>query len=400
LRPLSFQKTSVSPDKQSILLENIMKRTSIFLVVFCTALILTGTSSPAQTFTNVYTFAGPDGSTPTAGLFRDSAGNLYGTTFYGGTFGFGTVFKLDPSNHETVLYNFAGGSDGANPYGGLIRDSAGNFYGTTSAGGSPVCQCGTVFKLSSSNKKTVLYRFRGGTDGAIPWSGLIRDSQGNLYGTTSSGGTNNYGTVFKLSSSGKESVLHRFQAGSDGSAPLAGVIRDSAGNLYGTASGASGGSGVLFKIDASNHYSVQYELDINHYGLPESDLIFCYTSGICGTQYMCEGGAVWEFTKSGEYKVLYSPADYYAGCWLAGAVVQDKAGNLFGTASGGGGGDAGTLFEVFAAGGGKTIYTFGTSPDDGFYPQGDLVLDKQGNLYGITPNGGNGGYGTIWKFAP
>jgi uncharacterized repeat protein (TIGR03803 family) len=376
-----------------------MKRTSIHLIVFWVAYIASATSSQGQTFTNLYMFNGPDGSTPAAGLFRDSVGNLYGTTFYGGALGFGTVFKLNPSNHETVLYSFAGESDGANPYGGLIRDSAGNFYGTTAAGGSPICRCGTVFKLSSSGKETVLYRFRGGTDGAIPWSGLVRDDAGNLYGTTTSGGHNNHGTVFKVNSSGRESVLYRFRAGNDGSMPAAGLIRDSAGNLYGTASGYSGGAGVLFKIDTSNHYSVLYELDVNDYGFPYADLSFCYGNGICGTQYMCQGGAVWKYTMSGTFTVLYSPPDYYAGCWLAGGVVQDKAGNLYSTASGGGGGDSGTIFEVFAGGGGQTLYSF-PGPDDGDSPQGDLVLDKQGNLYGTTLYGGSAGYGTVWKLTP
>lgn len=376
-----------------------MKRISIFLIAFCAAFTVCTISAQGQTFTNLYTFNGPDGSTPTAGLFRDSAGNLYGTTFYGGAHGLGTVFKFDANNNETVLYSFAGGSDGANPYGGLIGDSAGNFYGTTAAGGSPVCQCGTVFKLSSSSKETILYRFRGGTDGAIPWSGLVRDSLGNLYGTTTSGGHSNYGTVFKVTGGGKESVLYRFRAGNDGSMPAAGLIRDSAGNLYGTASGDSGGAGVLFKIDSTYHYSVLYELDVNDYGRPYADISFCYGNSICGTQYQCEGGSVWKYTMSGTFTVLYSPPDYYAGCWLAGGVVQDKAGNLYSTASGGGGGDSGTIFEVYPQGGGQTLYSFSGS-NYGYYPQGDLVIDKQGNLYGTTPYGGSGGYGTVWKLTP
>lgn len=376
-----------------------MKRTSVCLILFCAVGMASTTWSQAQTFTNLYSFSGPDGSTPTAGLVRDAAGNLYGTTFYGGAYGFGTVFKLDANSNESVLYSFAGGTDGANPYGGVVRDSAGDLYGTTSAGGNPVCQCGTVFKVSSAGKETTLYRFRGATDGAIPWSGLIRDNLGNLFGTTSSGGYQNYGTVFKVTNSGKESVLYRFRAGGDGSMPLAGVIRDSAGNLYGTATGTSGGAAVLFKIDTSKRYSVLYTFDTNDYGFPESDLVFCYGNAICGTQFMCEGGAVWEFTPAGEYKVLYSPPDYNAGCWLAGGVVQDKAGNLYGTASGAGGGDSGTIFEIFAGGGAQTLYSF-PGPNDGYYPQGDLVLDKRGNLYGTTPYGGAVGYGTIWKLTP
>lgn len=343
-----------------------------------------------QTFTLLHTFTGPDGSFPTAGLVRDSTGNLYGTTFYGGANSLGVVFKLDTSNNETVLHSFAGGSDGANPYGGVIRDSAGNLYGTTTAGGSPTCQCGIVFKVSSSGKETVLYRFRGGTDGAVPWSGLTRDSEGNLYGTTTSGGYSNYGTVFKVNSSGKESVLYRFRGGSDGSAPVAGVIRDSEGNLYGA-------TGALFKIDTSNHFTVLWDIGT----VVQGDLSFCHGSGICGTTYQCEGGSVWEFTTSGEFAVLYSALDYNAGCEFAGNVVQDKAGNLYSSASGAGVDDSGTLFEVFAGGGGQTIYAF-NGYSDGGYPQGDLVLDKQGNLYGTTNSFGNSDCqcGTVYKLTP
>ena len=152
----------------------------------------------------------------------------------GGAFGFGTVFKIDANDNETVLYSFAGGTDGANPIAGVVRDNAGNIYGTTPVGGSPVCQCGTVFKVSSSGKETVLYRFRGGTDGSAPMAGVVRDSAGNLYGTTSTGGTYNSGTVFKVNASGKESLLYSFTGGTDGSLPAFGLIRDSVGDLYGT----------------------------------------------------------------------------------------------------------------------------------------------------------------------
>src|SRR5439155_2369757 len=174
-------------------------------------------------------------------LIRDSAGNLYGTTCCGGTFNYGIVFKVDTSGNETGLYSFTGGADGASPlYVALLRDGAGNLYGTTQNGGDTSCDppygCGTVFKLDSAGNETVLYSFVGGTDGQYPLAGVIRDASGNFYGTTSRGGSAGAGTVFKLNPrTGKETVLYTFQSGpTDGDAPYAGLVMDSTGNLYGT----------------------------------------------------------------------------------------------------------------------------------------------------------------------
>ena len=194
------------------------------------------------------------------GLIRDSAGNLYGTTQNGGTFDYGVVFKLDSAGTETVLYNFAGGADGANPLAGVIQDSAGNFYGTTGGGGG-ASNCGTVFKLDSTGTETVLYSFSGAAaEGCGPHAGVVLDPEGNLYGTTNEGGAPKtgigYGVVFKIDTTGAETILHSFTGGADGGYPLAGLFLDSAGNLYGTAS-AGGivnsacptGCGVVFKIE-------------------------------------------------------------------------------------------------------------------------------------------------------
>ena len=226
--------------------------------------------------TVLYTFAeGADGEFPSAGVIRDNAGNLYGTTLLGGDlscgggYGCGAVFKLDTAGKETVLYGFAGGTDGSQPYGGLTQDGAGNFYGTTSQGGDPSCGsggsgCGTVFKLDKSGKETVLYRFTGtGEDGAYPYAGVVRDRKGNLYGATYAGGgvdcsygEGKCGTLFKLDPAGKETVLHSFSGGPDGALPT-GLIRDAAGNLYGTAAaggtsdcngGYFGSCGTVFKL--------------------------------------------------------------------------------------------------------------------------------------------------------
>jgi uncharacterized repeat protein (TIGR03803 family) len=182
-------------------------------------------------------------------LILDMAGNLYGTTSSGGASSFGTVFKLDTTGKETVLHSF--GADGGDPEAGLVRDAAGNLYGTTRRA---LSNLGMVFKLDTTGTETVLYGFMGGTDGIDPEADLVRDTAGNLYGTTSSGGPSNLGTVFKLDSTGKETVLHSFTGGTDGETPVAGLVQDVAGNLYGTnvvGGGASGqGAGVLFKLTA------------------------------------------------------------------------------------------------------------------------------------------------------
>ena len=214
-------------------------------------------SAQAQTFTVLYWFKGlqDDGINPEAGLVRDKAGNLYGTTGHGGDgTNFGTVFKLDTTGKETLLHSFAGGAtDGQNPYAGLVRDKTGNLYGTTSFGGASGIGLGlgTVFKLDTTGKETLLYSFAGGaTDGQSPQAGLIRDNAGNLYGTTVLGGASGLGTVFKLDTTGKETALHSFTGRPrDGAIPLAGLIQDAAGNLYGTTvSGGLLGLGTVFKL--------------------------------------------------------------------------------------------------------------------------------------------------------
>jgi uncharacterized repeat protein (TIGR03803 family) len=155
----------------------------------------------------------PKGVNPYAGVVRDAAGNLYGTTGLGGA-GVGLVYKLDASGKETVLHSFQDGSDGASPTAGVVLDSAGNLYGTTPAGGT--ANAGVVYKVDTSGQETVLYSFTGGADGGVPSSGVFRDSSGNLYGTTVEGGTASGaaggGVVYELDTSGQETVLYSFTA--------------------------------------------------------------------------------------------------------------------------------------------------------------------------------------------
>src|SRR5271165_6495671 len=198
----------------------------VFSVVLVLAVLATR-SAQAQAYngTVLYSFAGgTDGAIPFAGLVQDAQGNLYGTTTQGGgglgceTQGCGTVFKVDTTGNETVLYSFTGtGGDGGNPYAGLVRDTQGNLYGTTNQGGTS--GDGTVFKVDTTGKETVLYNFTGPPDGALPYAGLVQDAQGNLYGTTGAGGASGRGTVFKVDTTGKETVLYSFNYDPDGALP-------------------------------------------------------------------------------------------------------------------------------------------------------------------------------------
>jgi uncharacterized repeat protein (TIGR03803 family) len=312
-----------------------------------------------------------DGYNPLGGLVRDEAGNLYGTTYAGGsTFGTydngaGTVFKVDTTGHETVLHNFCSiknCADGQLSYAGLILDSPGNLYGTTSQGGAN--NWGTVFKIDMNGKESVLYNFCSAAncaDGQLPYAGLIRDDAGNLYGTTTYGGANNGGTVFKLDAAGHETVLYSFCSATnctDGQLPYAGLIQDADGNLYGTTygGGAIGAAnfqgGTVFKLDTAGHETVLYS--------------FCSAAN-------CTDG-----------KQPYA------------ALVMDSTGNLYGTTSGGGAHGSntlgGTVFELDSSGHETVLYSFcstgGVQCTDGGMPLGGLVLDSAGNLYGTASFGG------------
>jgi uncharacterized repeat protein (TIGR03803 family) len=312
----------------------------------------------------LYSFQnGSDGGEPYDTLIKDKAGNLYGTT-YGGGAGAGTVFEVAPDGTETVLYAFTGGNDGANPVGSLVFDKVGNLYGTTWKGGAD--GAGVVFELAPGGTETVLYTFTGGNDGNGPQAGLVMGKKGVLYGTTSSGGSANDGVVFELAPNGTETVLHNFTGGlEDGMEPNYGsLIMDKAGNLY----------GMTFEGGAS---------PCKHTG---------YTG--CGTVY--------EVAADGTETVLHSfaggTADGYAPY---GALTEDSAGNLYGTTAGGGTFTiGGTVFKLAPDGTETLLYSF-TGGTDGATPAGGVLLDKSGNLYGTTFAGGTGAEdGVAYKLAP
>ena len=238
----------------------------------------------------LYRFNGTGGNGfPLAGVVQDPSGNLYGMNESGGSGGAGTVFKLDPTGKETILYSFTGASDGGFPQSGLVLDAKGNLYGTTFQGGSS--QAGTVFKVDPTGQETVLYNFTGSADGGSPESGLVRDSRGNLYGTTYAGGTDGAGTVFKVNANGQETVLYSFTGGADGGFPLeASLVRDSAGNLYGTTpQGGSSYFGVVFKIDPKGNETVIHTFSAKDGKIPYGTLVLDKAGNLYGTA--SEGGA-------------------------------------------------------------------------------------------------------------
>lgn len=285
-----------------------------------------------------------DGASPGAGLIWDDKGALYGTTTGGGAFGAGTVFRFTPGGKETVIYSFAGGTDGATPRCALVRDKSGTLYGTTTGGG--LFFLGTVFRVTSKGEETLLHTFGGAPDGGIPQVGLLLDPKGNLYGTTSSGGhywCNPYsgcGTIFRVDSAGKYETVHRFW-GKDSAYGEGPLIRDPQGNLYGTTFG-------------NTHYY----------------------------------GSIFELTAAGKDKTLYFFKD---GNPPVGGLVADGQGNFYGT-------NQWSVFELTRTGKFKILYTFKGGKDGG-PSEASLLRDAHGVLYGttISPRGAGG---TIFKLSP
>src|SRR5271157_1456393 len=409
---------------------------ALALAIMLVAAVLATGSAQAQTYTYgvLYTFTGsPDGAVSDGGLVRDAQGNLYGTTSQGGdpacTNGCGTVFKVNTTGNETVLYSFTGGADGAYPGAGLLRDAQGNLYGTTGQGGALACNapngCGTVFKVDTTGKETVLYSFTGGADGSTPEAGLLPDAQGNLYGTTSQGGdpacTNGCGTVFKVDTTGKETVLYSFTGLPDGASPTAGLVQDAQGNLYGTTSqggdpACTNGCGTLFKVDTTGNETVLYSFTGTggDGSEPYGGLVLDAQGNLYGTTSQggdpaCTNGCgtVFKVDTTGKETVLYSFTGGADGAIPYAGLVPDAQGNLYGTTSQGGDpactNGCGTVFKVDTKGKKTVLYSF-TGGADGAIPYAGLARDAPGNLYGTAQRGGNlactgptNGCGTVFK---
>lgn len=367
----------------------------------------------ADKFTVLYSFGGGDGTQLRGSLISDAAGNLYGTTWGGGDYTYGTVFELIRGGggrwKEKVLYSFCAAThcaDGAGPYDGLIMDSSGNLYGTTNFGGSG----GTVFQLTPGPHggwtEKVLQNFGS-------FAGLIFDAAGNLYGTTEYGGAGGYGTVFQLTPGADgnwtATVLHSFQDdGEDGIWPADSLVFDPAGNLYGTTiDGGSSRAGVIFQLaPGASGWTEQilHSFDFTSGAYPVAGLIIDASGNLYGTTTQGGAynyGAVFELSPSGGESwtetVLHSfwfpPKDPWGG------LISDAAGNLYGTTATGGTDNYGTVFRLSKGTDGKwtseVLHSF--TGAGGSYPNASLIFDAAGNLYGTTYSGGAKGGGTVFE---
>jgi uncharacterized repeat protein (TIGR03803 family) len=400
--------------------------------------LFAGLPAIAQTFTTLYSFTGtPDGSEPFQSDLLSVNGTLYGTTGAGGAFGAGAIFTFSSTGKEKVIYSFTGGADGYQPSSGLIRDSKGNFYGTTFFGGDANCPdnfgtapgCGTVYKLDSSNNLSVLYTFTGGTDGAWP-QGLVMDSAGNLYGVTFYGGNLSCpllagigcGVVFKISSTGVFSVLYSFQGGADGAVPFGFLTLHGTAVYGGTQEGGTlgdcggGGCGVIFAVSTSTGaekplYAFTGGADGS---LPTSQFLFDSKGNLYGTTYAggdlsCSNqnsvgcGVIFRLSPAGKESAIYAFKGTPDAANPAWGLTADSSGNGYGTTIYGGSSNLGAVFKISSKGAESVLHSF--SGTDGSYPQSGLTgigtafysnTALGGNLSCSSPNG----CGTIFKITP
>lgn len=412
----------------------------VLLLAFCCMLVLAAAqSAQARKFIVLHKFNGTDGWFPTGSLVMDSAGNIYGTASNGGNvtscsgYGCGVIYRVSPAGKTTVLYVFTGGTDGANPN-GVATDGAGNLYGTTQQGGE--YDCGVIFKLGTSGKYTVLYSFTGEADGSNPTAGVLWNA-GVLYGTTTYAGDYNCiespdgldsigcGTVFKLGINGTFTVLHAFIGGwGEGAFPEARLLRDAQGNLYGTAVGGfleiDFDYGTVFKIDAAGNFDVLWDFfNVPDGSTPQASVVIDPAGNLYGTTYYggtgCGGygcGTVFEIDSTGRESVLYSFGATESDGGNPNGITLDPHGILYGSTYSGGltckRNRCGTLFAL-EPNLQEIAFLFKSNDSRGTNPDGKLLLDSAGNIYGTASQGGNfaancmsadGGCGTVFKITP
>ena len=394
---------------------------------------------PGYGFTVVHAFKGPpDGAFPWSDLTLGPEGNLYGSTWAGGSdancpgslgVGCGTLYRLDVSGKETVVASLPGLPGPLHLYGGLLPANDGSFYGVTNEGGtSNACsgnRCGTFFRLDAQEKLKALYSFgvQGGLgDANNPEGDLVRDGQGNFYGTSRFGGTNDNGTIFEVSKSGTEMVLYRFANGSDGKSPNPDLLRDKSGNLYGTAGGGGGACncGIVFRLDPAGDLSVLYAFQGGTAGATPirgviadaAGNLYGTTSGggdmACANGYGC--GTVFRLAPDGTETILYTFTGSPDGELPDSLLTRDRAGNLFGVTYVGGKASCGSLgcgvvYEVTTGGKERILHRF-RGGRDGAFPWGSIHLDTNGALSGTAREGGrfnawcSGGCGVVYRLSP
>ncbi|HTS19973.1 MAG TPA: choice-of-anchor tandem repeat GloVer-containing protein [Verrucomicrobiae bacterium] len=361
------------------------------------------------------TNGGSDGSFPDGGLIQGSDGNFYGTASHGGTYGYGSVFRISPDGELTTLHAFgAGTNDGASPQAGLVEGPDSNFYGTTSSGGTG--SAGVVFRVTPTGAITNLYGFHG-SDGNFPACTLALGSDGYFYGTTPEGGTNytcpgGCGTVFRISSSGVLTTLYEFAGWPPPQTytPGGGLVQGNDGDFYGTTqSGGANGDGAVFRISPSGSLTVLHSFSVND-GLnanrplargSDGNLYGSTSNG--GTNHV---GAIFQISTNGVFTYLHTFGGN-DGKTPQGGLMQGSDGNLYGTTYTGGTSNWGTIFRIDSTGNFTNLFSF-TNSIDAAFPYGPLVQGADGNLYGTTFGGGTstfcsvngvGGCGTVFMFS-
>ena len=394
------------------------------------------------TVKNLYSFTSlTDGAAPSTALIQASDGFFYGTTQVGGTYGDGTVFKVDSSGSVTTLHEFSG-SDGAYPLGALVQANDGYFYGTTNWGGT--YNYGTVFKTDSAGNFHSLYSFTGGTDGGNVEAGLVQASDGFFYGTTFWGGNYNSGTVFRVDSLGNLTTLYSFSGGSDGYGPESSLIQSSDGYLYGTTLDGGNlsceiwpitGCGTIFKIDTSGHLVTLYSFSGGTDGANPDEALMQTSDGSfygttvfggdpsCTVSTYMGCGTIFKIDSGGHFSALHQFSGGSEGGVPFSSLIQSTDGDFYGTATAGGDPSCsviasgenfptyigcGTVFKMDSTGNVSALYSFTGSPNDGSNPFAALVQGNDGFFYGTTRWGGtdsscsytnNGGCGTVFRLA-
>jgi uncharacterized repeat protein (TIGR03803 family) len=379
-------------------------------------------SAFGQTLRTLHLFLGPpDGADPIAGLTFDSSGNLYGTTYYGGAVNEGTVFEMTSNGGawtEKVLHSFRDSPNlGIRPKGGLVVDNAGNLYGTTFYGGPD--NCGSIFELTPSGNSWTFKTLHGLNSryACNPAASLMMDSVGNLYGTAEDGGPANAGAVFELVASTRTGkILYSFaNNGKDGIGPSASLMMDPAGNLYGTTLyGGLGNVGTVFELIPNSNGTwaerVLFDFDGTNGASPYSSLVMDASGNLYGTTAAggpdssgCNGfgcGTVFELISNGnkwteKMLVGFSGAN---GSYPEAGLTFDNSGNLYGTTTAGGTSNAGTIFELTPNGDGtwtdQVVFSFGLG--NGEVPMAGLTLGPTGYLYGTTYDGN----GSVFEWIP
>jgi uncharacterized repeat protein (TIGR03803 family) len=405
-------------------------------------------ASSGYTETLLHRFkSSPDAASPEAGVILDASGDLFGTTIAGGAHpdcpggyqnGCGTVFEIDAAGKERLVYSFAGKPDASEPFDRLLS-SNGVLYGTTAVGGNvSACYtyggdgCGTLFKIDAHGHESLLYQFKGNFgsgngDGQDPMGGVVSDAAGNLYGSTAYGGKYDYGTLFKITQRGNESVLYSFSGGTDGGRPYSGAILDAAGNLYGVTyvggnSGCLTGCGTVFELSSGGALTTLYRFKgKTDGGNPYGGLVMDAAGSLYGTaqnygNINCNKrggnpgcGTVFKLNARRKFKLLHVFAGSPDGAVPSENLTLDQKDDVYGTTSFGGdsscngGYSCGVVFEVDAHGHESLLHTFTGGKKDGEVPYGSVTRDAAGNLYGTTVSGGvgpcNRGCGIVFKIS-